>query len=41
MLKNNMEDVELIPQGRVRSSELDERLKPFAEENLRGQSYYH
>jgi transposase len=41
MLKNNMEDVDMTPKKPASSSELNEQLGLFANENLRGQSYYH
>jgi transposase len=41
MLKNNMEDVDMIPKRSNVSSELNEQLGLVAKENLRGQGYYH
>lgn len=41
MLKNNMEDVDTLPNKVAEPSELNEQLGLFAKENLRGQSYYH
>jgi transposase len=41
MLKNNMEDVDMIPKKTTPSSELNDQLGLFAKENLRGQGYYH